>query len=127
MVTVKVDFNSIRQLENRVDHIDIATTKVLHKAVVRFYSRMLQKGRDVWDTGNFFRSFIAPTRVNDGETITWKIQNTASYAWILWRGRRKIGNREYGSLKWEHGGKPMLEQLQKEIERELEHVSKTED
>ena len=67
------------------------------------------------------RSIVAPKRVGKWD---WKIQLKAKYSTILWNGRRKIGDRYYGSEKWSGGGEPILRKLENDIIKRCDNVSK---
>ena len=104
---LQTDYDLDIAVKEMTKEIDIAIGREVHK----FYTRLTQKGRDVWDTGHFFRSFKDP--VKNG--FNWTIINTADYAPVLARGRRTIGGKAYGSEKWSNGINPMLKKLEADI------------
>lgn len=81
------------------------------REVQKFNNLLIQKSRDVWDTGHFFRSWKAPLQ----NGYDWTIINTADYSPVLARGRRTINGRAYGSLNWANGLDPMLAKLKVDI------------
>lgn len=102
---------AFKELTDEIDRIIGDEVHMLHRDIV-------QKGQDVWDTGNFKRKIQAPMRTGDG----WRIALRATYSDILWRGRRVIGGRAYGSLKWYGGGQPMLKKTELNIIRRANNV-----
>jgi len=112
---IKVDSTSvllaIDDLSEEVDRIIADEVHSLHRAIVK-------KGYDVWDTGNFLRKIRVPSKTREG----WRIPLRAKYSSILWRGRRTIGGRAYGSLKWAGGGQPMLKKTERNIIRRADDV-----
>ena len=89
--------------------------KILDKLVINFFAD-LQTQAPV-DTGNFKNSWIIE-RFGD----RWEIRNNSDYASILWNGRRFVAGRWFGSEQWQEGGEPMLERLNRDIQRELDRI-----
>ena len=87
--------------------------KIVDTLVVQFFSD-LQKSSPV-ATGAFRQAWDID-KVKDAE---WKISNNMEYATILFDGRRMVGGRYFGSEQWAEGGYPMLEKLNRELERRL--------
>jgi len=94
--------------------------QIIGEEVHNLFRGLKQAGRDVHDTWHFMRSIKAP--VKNG--YNWKIELKAKYSSILWRGRHKVGNKEYGSLKWYNGGQPMIYKMEREIERRTNDIQK---
>lgn len=96
------------------DIINDEISDIVEEEVFNLHNDLVDKGKDVYDTGNFERSFAPIQKLG---TYSWKILNDASYASILARGRRMVGGRAYGSLKWAKGIDPMLSMFNKTIEK----------
>jgi len=88
--------------------------EVIEDRVVELYNDLIQKGEDVRDTGEFKNSFSNIRRLS---ATWWQISNDAPHAPILFRGRRVVGGKAYGSLKWAAGFAPMKKKFEKDIER----------
>lgn len=101
------------------DEITEELDQIIGEEVMALHAEIVQKGQDVYDTGNFKRKIQAPKRLGK---YGWSIALKAKYSSILWRGRRTIGNKEYGSLKWYGGGMPMLYKMQSKIRQRFENV-----
>ena len=54
--------------------------------------------------------------------LSWIITNDMEYATILFTGRRKAGNKEYGSKQWPEGGDPILMKFNRTLKRRLKKV-----
>ena len=52
----------------------------------------------------------------------WRISNNASYADVLARGRRYVGDRYYGSLQWRAGLAPMLMKTDANLTRRFKTI-----
>ncbi len=120
MARINVD---TAQLSIAFDEITEEIDTIIGQEVHKFYTKFTQKGRDVWDTGHFFRSMVAPKK-RMGKISSWRIRNRADYASILWRGRERIGGRSYGSEKWRGGGAPMLKKLDNDIIRRTDAIER---
>ena len=111
---IQTDYDLDLDIKEMTEEID----KIIGEEVHRFYNELLDKGRDVWDTGHFFRSFKDPVKTSEG----WKITNTADYSPVLARGRRTINGRAYGSLNWFNGLNPMLAKLGRDIIKRTDRI-----
>lgn len=112
---VQTNFTVDIAFEELTKELDIA----IGREVAKFNNKLTQKGRDVWDTGHFFRSFKDPVKTG---TYDWRITNTAEYAPILARGRRPLGDKMAGSEKWSGGLNPMLAKLEADIIKETDKI-----
>jgi len=104
-------------VEEIVKEMDTIIADEVHK----LYADLIQVGRDVWDTGAFFRGFSVPEQVSK---YHWRIRNTADHAIVLAQGRYTIGGRAYGSLKWQHGLDPMLRKMKANIVNRFDEVKR---
>jgi hypothetical protein len=77
--------------------------------VNKFYSTMI-KDAPV-DTGDFRSAW----EINQIGKLKWRVKNNMDYASILWRGRRNVGGKWYGSEQWAQGGEPELKRLEKRL------------
>ena len=95
--------------------------KIIGEEVINLRGAIKDKGQDVYKTGWFKTNVMASREVKRG---SWQIQLKADYSSILWSGRRKVGNRYYGSENWAGGGEPMLRKMENKIVRRTDNVSK---
>ena len=79
------------------------------KKVVEFHGDL--KSVAPVDSGEFRDAWEL---IQDG-LLSWTIKNPMHYASELWRGRREINGRMYGSDQWPEGGEPMLQKFNKEL------------
>jgi len=93
---------------------------VIKQEMFMLYKDLQQKGADVHDTWNFHDLINAPKKTSYG----WLIHLRAKYSDILWRGRRTIGSKSYGSLKWFAGGAPMMAKTENKIAERLKNVKR---
>jgi len=77
--------------------------------VNKFYSTMIEVAPV--DTGDFRSAW----EINQVGKLKWRVTNNMDYASILWRGRRNVGGKWYGSEKWSQGGEPELQRLKKRL------------
>jgi hypothetical protein len=97
----------LKELDIEVDKdIDFVESKV-----VEFYGDLIRASPV--DTGEYRGAW----EMVQGGKLSWTIENPQQYADVLWRGRRFVGGRWYGSEQWRDGGDPMLDRFVKEIER----------
>ena len=89
---------------------------IIDEEILNFFNELV-KASPV-DTGSF-KSAWAIDKVNENE---WIITNDVEYASILWDGRRFVAGKFEGSEQWAEGGRPMLEKLNRTIQRRLDEV-----
>lgn len=94
------------------DIVSDRIAEIVEEEIVELHNDLIDAGQDVWDTGNFKNSF-AP--IQKYSAYSWRIENDAEYASILARGRRTVGGRAYGSLKWSGGIDPMIAGMESKI------------
>ena len=117
MPKVEVQTDLVLVFKELTEEID----QVIGEEVHNLFNAIKQKGEDVHDTRFFKNSIKAPRRVGK---MDWRIELKAKYSSILWSGRRKVGNRYYGSVNWYAGGLPMLKKMENKIVRRTDNVSK---
>ncbi len=83
--------------------------------------RKIKLGQPV-DTGNMLKDWkITPTKPNN---MGFLISNNVSYNWFIWRGRRMVKGKWYGSNKgWGRvGGQYVVDQEEVEIQKRLDAI-----
>ena len=93
--------------------------EIIEDEIVSFHNNLIDAGQAVWNTGNFKNSFSPIMRITPTK---WRIENDASYASILARGRRLVNGKWYGSVKWAGGVMPMIEKLKINVERKTNAI-----
>lgn len=73
-------------------------------------------------TGNFLRGWRFSTSIDNKGSF--HIFNDVSYGWILWRGRRKVNGRWYGSKQgWGlAGGQKVVDEVAEELQKRLDKL-----
>ena len=105
-----------RELTLAVGELTEELELIIGQEVHKLHTKILQKGRDVYDTGHFFRSIRSPVKRGNN----WRIALRADYSSILWSGRNN--DLKIGSKKWYYGGNPMLKNMEHEIIKRADDV-----
>lgn len=103
-----------------VKSIDEQITHIVKTSSVELYTR-IKKGQPK-DTSHMLKDWqLIPTKPDD---MGFAIVNTVPYSWYIWRGRRQVNGKWYGSLKgWGPiGGQPLVDRMAEEIQRRLDEV-----
>jgi len=103
-----------------LDKIMADSDKVIRNEALKLFADL--KKTSPTDTENFKRSWGIKTLKRSPLSI--RISNSAEYADVLARGRRKLPNfngviQWYGSPKWRNGLSPMLKKTNRNIEKRL--------
>ena len=94
-------------------------SEIIEEETIQLHNDLIDVGEAVRDTGNFKNSWL-PIRKHT--PFKYTLRNSAEYASILARGRRFVGGRWYGSVKWYEGITPMLKEFEKNIEKKAANV-----
>ena len=116
MQKVRVVSNISKAFEDVTEEIQ----QIIYDEVNQLAKDVKKKAWDVRDTRHFWKEVGVARRTNFG----WRIRLKAKYSSILWSGRRKVGNRYYGSENWAGGGEPMMQLMENKIVRRTDNVSK---
>lgn len=84
-------------------------SKRVAKRVTKFYTDLVSEAPV--DTGAFRDAWT----IEPLHKMSYVVYNNMNYASILWRGRRKVNGRWYGSEQWKDGGDPLLDTLREDL------------
>ena len=92
---------------------------ILEDNMIAFQNDLIQKGQDVYDTGEFKNSNMPLTQYS---TFHFEFINTAFHSSILARGRRVVNGMWMGSEHWAGGIDPMVDYYEKKIQKEADAI-----
>jgi len=93
--------------------------EIIEDEVVTLHNKMIDAGQAVWLTGLFKNSFSPIQKLS---STHWRIENDTDYASVLFRGRRMVNGRWYGSEKWAGGIDPMIAFMENEVIRKTNAI-----